>query len=166
MNRIVQRASFQVHLWIGLSIGLYVAVLSATGAILVFRSELQRATAAFSGGFKLPEVVEGVAKVAVRHRKVRRELQRVTVAGDRLIEAAAVLERVAEVDVGFGVVGQRFLRLLQHRQGIAAADADGDAQSLPAKAKVRVLLHQLARCRLKLGVTPGVEKGDQLLCFR
>ena len=45
MNRIVQRASFQVHLWIGLSIGVYIALLSATGAILVFRSELQRATA-------------------------------------------------------------------------------------------------------------------------
>ena len=44
MSRVVQRATFQIHLWLGLAIGLYVACVSATGAVLVFRSELQRAT--------------------------------------------------------------------------------------------------------------------------
>ena len=44
MSRVVQRATFQIHLWLGLALGLYIAGVSATGAVLVFRSELQRAT--------------------------------------------------------------------------------------------------------------------------
>jgi uncharacterized iron-regulated membrane protein len=38
----LRRASFQVHLWIGLGIGLYVVVLSLTGSVLVYRNELDR----------------------------------------------------------------------------------------------------------------------------
>ena len=33
---------FQVHLWMGLALGLYIVVLSVTGSILVYRSELTR----------------------------------------------------------------------------------------------------------------------------
>jgi len=36
----LRRAVFQVHLWTGLAIGLYVAVLSLTGSVLVYRIEL------------------------------------------------------------------------------------------------------------------------------
>jgi uncharacterized iron-regulated membrane protein len=36
----LRRAAFQVHLWIGLAIGLYVVVLSLTGSVLVYRNEL------------------------------------------------------------------------------------------------------------------------------
>ncbi len=38
----LRRAAFQVHLWIGLAIGLYVVVLSLTGSVLVYRNELDR----------------------------------------------------------------------------------------------------------------------------
>lgn len=38
----LRRASFQVHLWIGLAIGIYIVVLSLTGSILVYRNELDR----------------------------------------------------------------------------------------------------------------------------
>jgi uncharacterized iron-regulated membrane protein len=41
----LRRALFQVHLWIGLGIGLYVVVLSLTGSVLVYRNELDRALA-------------------------------------------------------------------------------------------------------------------------
>ena len=41
----LRRASFQIHLWIGLAIGLYVVVLSVTGSVLVYRNELDRALA-------------------------------------------------------------------------------------------------------------------------
>jgi uncharacterized iron-regulated membrane protein len=41
----LRRATFQVHLWIGLAIGLYVVVLSVTGSVLVYRNELDRALA-------------------------------------------------------------------------------------------------------------------------
>lgn len=37
-----RRALFQVHLWTGLALGLYVVVMSASGAAIVFRGELGR----------------------------------------------------------------------------------------------------------------------------
>ena len=38
----LRRALFQVHLWTGLAIGLYILVLSVTGSVLVYRNELDR----------------------------------------------------------------------------------------------------------------------------
>lgn len=38
----VRRALFQVHLWTGVALGLYIAVISATGSILVYRNEIYR----------------------------------------------------------------------------------------------------------------------------
>jgi uncharacterized iron-regulated membrane protein len=39
----VRRALFQVHLWTGVAVGLYIAVISLTGSILVYRNEIYRA---------------------------------------------------------------------------------------------------------------------------
>lgn len=39
----LRRALFQVHLWTGIAIGLYVVVISLSGSVLVYRSELYRA---------------------------------------------------------------------------------------------------------------------------
>ena len=44
-NMWLRRALFQVHLWTGLAIGLYIVVLSVTGSVLVYRNELDRAFA-------------------------------------------------------------------------------------------------------------------------
>ena len=41
----LRKACFQIHLWIGLAIGLYVVLLSLTGSALVFRREMDRAFA-------------------------------------------------------------------------------------------------------------------------
>ena len=38
----LRRALFQVHLWTGLAIGLYIVMLSVTGSVLVYRNELDR----------------------------------------------------------------------------------------------------------------------------
>jgi uncharacterized iron-regulated membrane protein len=38
----LRRAIFQLHLWTGLAIGLYVVVLSLSGSVLVYRNELDR----------------------------------------------------------------------------------------------------------------------------
>ena len=38
----LRKALFQVHLWTGLGVGLYIVVISVTGSILVYRSELRR----------------------------------------------------------------------------------------------------------------------------
>jgi uncharacterized iron-regulated membrane protein len=39
----VRRALFQIHLWTGVAFGLYIAVISLTGSILVYRNEIYRA---------------------------------------------------------------------------------------------------------------------------
>jgi uncharacterized iron-regulated membrane protein len=39
----LRRALFQVHLWSGVAIGLYVLLISVTGSVLVYRNELYRA---------------------------------------------------------------------------------------------------------------------------
>ncbi len=39
----VRKAVFQIHLWMGIAIGLYIVVISLTGSILVFRDELNAA---------------------------------------------------------------------------------------------------------------------------
>ncbi len=38
----LRRAVFQIHLWTGLAIGLYVAVISLSGTVLIYRSELRQ----------------------------------------------------------------------------------------------------------------------------
>jgi uncharacterized iron-regulated membrane protein len=38
----IRRAMFQIHLWTGIGIGLYIVVICATGSVLVFRRELMR----------------------------------------------------------------------------------------------------------------------------
>ena len=38
----LRKALFQVHLWSGIGVGLYLVVISVTGSILVFRSELRQ----------------------------------------------------------------------------------------------------------------------------
>jgi uncharacterized iron-regulated membrane protein len=41
----LRRALFQVHLWSGIAIGLYILLMSVTGSVLVYRNELYRAAA-------------------------------------------------------------------------------------------------------------------------
>lgn len=40
----LRRALFQVHLWSGIAVGLYILVMSVTGSVLVYRNELYRVT--------------------------------------------------------------------------------------------------------------------------
>ena len=55
----LRKAVFQVHLWIGLAIGIYVVVLSLTGSALVFRDELDDLFAT-----PVPDYVEGSEPLA------------------------------------------------------------------------------------------------------
>lgn len=41
----LRKAAFQVHMWSGVGVGLYVLLVSVTGSVLVYRNELYRATA-------------------------------------------------------------------------------------------------------------------------
>jgi uncharacterized iron-regulated membrane protein len=42
-SSLLRRALFQVHLWIGIGIGLYVLLISLSGSVIVFRREMDRA---------------------------------------------------------------------------------------------------------------------------
>ena len=42
----LRRALFQVHLWSGIAIGVYILIVSLTGSVLVYRNELYRAATA------------------------------------------------------------------------------------------------------------------------
>lgn len=66
---LARRALFQVHLWLGVLTGLYIFVVCATGAVLVFRIDIQRAmhpdlfTPHTSGALADPvDVMESVQK--------------------------------------------------------------------------------------------------------
>ena len=39
----IRRAMFQIHLWTGIGVGVYITVVCLTGSVLVFRRELTRA---------------------------------------------------------------------------------------------------------------------------
>jgi uncharacterized iron-regulated membrane protein len=39
----VRKAFFHIHLWVGIGLGLYVLLMSASGSIIVYRSQLERA---------------------------------------------------------------------------------------------------------------------------
>ena len=38
----VRKALFQVHLWVGIGIGLYIVLISVSGSMVVYRRELSR----------------------------------------------------------------------------------------------------------------------------
>src|ERR1700730_9381258 len=42
----LRRAIFQVHLWSGIAVGLYISMISVTGSVLVYSNELYRAATA------------------------------------------------------------------------------------------------------------------------
>jgi uncharacterized iron-regulated membrane protein len=78
----LRKALFQVHLWTGISLGLYVLLMSVTGSALVFRRELARTLArephvAAGPGARLSETeVKQIAKRAYPDYEVTRVWQR------------------------------------------------------------------------------------------
>ncbi|MGH9645260.1 MAG: PepSY domain-containing protein, partial [Bryobacteraceae bacterium] len=72
----LRKATFQVHLWSGIGLGLYVLLVSVTGSILVYRNELYRAatpdpiTVAESGPRLTDEQLKGAATRAYPGYKV------------------------------------------------------------------------------------------------
>ncbi len=70
----IRRRLFQVHLWLGVLAGLYVAVVSVSGAALVFRIDLQRALhphlfTASAGPLADPvAIMESVGRAYPQHR--------------------------------------------------------------------------------------------------
>jgi uncharacterized iron-regulated membrane protein len=79
----LRKAAFQVHLWLGLGLGLYIVVLCLTGSALVFRDELQEAFAT-----EVPDVAQDAVP----------------------LEAEAMRAAVADAYPGFEIVriGDRF----------------------------------------------------------
>ena len=66
----LRRALFQVHLWSGLAIGLYLVMLSITGSVLVYRIELGRILAA-------PRPVYEPSRTRLTTTEIRQSAERV-----------------------------------------------------------------------------------------
>ena len=65
----LRKATFQVHLWTGISVGLYVLVVSVTGGVLVFRVELSRA-------FTPPEIILMVSGNPLTEAELKQRAER------------------------------------------------------------------------------------------
>ncbi|MGA2880566.1 MAG: PepSY-associated TM helix domain-containing protein [Bryobacteraceae bacterium] len=72
----LRKATFQLHLWSGIGIGVYVLLVSVTGSVLVYRNELYRAATrdpiivAESGARLNDEQLKGAAKIAYPGNRV------------------------------------------------------------------------------------------------
>jgi uncharacterized iron-regulated membrane protein len=64
----LRRALFQIHLWAGVLLSVYIIVIAATGSILVFRSELTRVLLPKTLNPYAPDRVAPLAKVLDRFR--------------------------------------------------------------------------------------------------
>ena len=99
----IRRAAFQVHLWTGLAIGLYIVMLSITGSVLVYRVELDRWLAtprpAFVPG--APALSQDAMRAAAARQYPGWEVTRV---GERISRRNPVLEVWVERD---GVTKER-----------------------------------------------------------
>jgi uncharacterized iron-regulated membrane protein len=93
----LRRAAFQIHLWLGIALGLYVVMLSVTGSVLVYRVELDRLLAT-----KRPAFVPGKAALPKeRFEAAARELYPgwdVTRVGERISRRNPTLEVWLEKD--------------------------------------------------------------------
>ena len=72
----LRRASFQIHLWIGLAIGLYIVMLSITGSALVYRNELDRYFATPRPTYEAGRKVLTERRAACVRREVRIRVRR------------------------------------------------------------------------------------------
>lgn len=64
----LRRALFQVHLWSGLAVGLYIVVISISGSILVYRSELRQTfePACHEGNYGMDGTLTGARAVETK----------------------------------------------------------------------------------------------------
>jgi uncharacterized iron-regulated membrane protein len=66
----LRRATFQIHMWSGVAVGLYVLMISVTGSILVYRNELYRAATPDPGetvGDSVPIGMRAVSNLLALH---------------------------------------------------------------------------------------------------
>ena len=87
----LRRALFQIHLWTGLILGLYVVMLSVTGSALVYRNELDRFFAT-----PRPTFVPNATRLTTEELQARAEREypgwKVTRVGDRITRRNPTIE--------------------------------------------------------------------------
>jgi uncharacterized iron-regulated membrane protein len=76
---VLRKALFQIHLWTGIGVGLYIFVIGVTGALLVFRSEMQHA--AFPQFFEVPDAAGPAADIGIVLQEFRSAYPDQSIAG-------------------------------------------------------------------------------------
>lgn len=74
-----RKALFQIHLWTGIGVGLYIFVVGLTGALLMFRSEMQQA--AYPQFFHVAEAAGPTADIGTVLREFRSAYPDQTISG-------------------------------------------------------------------------------------
>jgi uncharacterized iron-regulated membrane protein len=139
----LRRALFQLHLWVGIALGLYVVMMSVTGSVIVWRSELDKALCprhvevAASGPRLTDSEIAAAAHAA---------LPRVRAAQIRVLPARSATEAV---EVWFIRGGERFERLFDPYTG---KNMGGTVECEPSWLTVMVELHD----HLLLADEPGL----------
>lgn len=64
---LLRRAAFQIHLWLGILIALYVVVIAISGSLLVFKNELQRASLPQTHQQSAPDLNRIIARAQSDH---------------------------------------------------------------------------------------------------
>ena len=109
--------------------------------------DVQRAAIAFPGFLQVPLRLQHVAQAAERLGKGWRQFQGAHEIRHGQVGMAAIHMGIAQVQMGFGVVGCQFHRLLQGWQGVLALQPQGHAQHAPGQRRHGVGVHHGA-CRL------------------
>lgn len=112
----LRKALFQIHLWIGLAIGLYIALLSVTGSVLVYRNELD-------GLFAAPRPVFDAKRPALSEAQIRAEATRLYPDAEVAEVGTRVTRRNPTMSVTFDRKGVQNVRLFDPYTGADLGDA-------------------------------------------
>jgi uncharacterized iron-regulated membrane protein len=115
----LRRALFQVHLWSGIAVGLYILMISVTGSVLVYRNELYRAATPepiISKGSGPRLTNDQIAEAAAR-----------LYPGYRVVNTSRAVNPDQAVDVWLRRGGELKKRLFDPRSGsdLGASDSTG-----------------------------------------
>jgi uncharacterized iron-regulated membrane protein len=111
----LRRALFQVHLWSGIALGLYILMISVTGSVLVYRNELYRATT------PIPLLSKGSGPQLTDDQLA--EAARRLYPGYRVVKISRAPNLEVAVDIGLRRGDETKKRLFDPRSGSDLGDA-------------------------------------------
>lgn len=117
------------------------------------------------GVVELPISSQRVAQTELRTCERRRDFQSPTVAFNRTFNLPISLQRHRQVVMNFGIIRQKFGRLLQRTQCIFALNREGRAQNLPNDSSRRVKVDKRPCLAFHFRIGACNEQGNQFVGY-